>query len=396
MAGLDSDALLEFFNSGVNGAEANDIDLFRKNVAANDPWRMAAAPVLGTQFAMDSWSPGSKFGVSLGQAFLGAALNKLGQQQEARQLQKVAKILPSLYANPGAIEAPEDVDPEAFAALKLSALNKRDRSSAAQNAALFKELLGVKLAGETAKAQAFGKVAGENEAYGLNVNPENPIEKKVTELRTDFNKQAAVQNFGYVQRLSNQLIETLKNPSAVADPILAKMAIQFVEPGLAVNAGEAAGLAASPSIPEAWKGMILQALKGESRLREDVRRGLIDIATAAYKAHGKAYQNVYSQFKKEAERFNIDPTRISALGEPISFSDFIGAPQAQGAAVSGQGNEALGEAVFGQGSGPIQSLQAIKQKLATDKSLSQADKLKLLEEARKLASSPMAGKVPLG
>lgn len=176
---------------------------------------------------------------------------------------------------------------------------------------------------EAAKRKKIGEIVGENQGYEQTApgaaNPNSPFEKKTTELRTDFDKLPEVKNFKYVQRLSNQLVETMKNPSAVADPILAKMVVQFVEPEMAVNAGESAGLAASTSIPEAWKGKIQQALDGKSVFSDEIRKGLVDIAKAAYLAHSKSYGQTSELYKGEASRFGIPFERISSIGAPVTF-----------------------------------------------------------------------------
>lgn len=320
-----SAAMLEaLFGSGINAADDGGINAFRKTVGANDYWRAAAAPILSAKFDNSTWSPGQTLGVSAGQAFLGGILNALGQRDEARQLESVASVLPKLYSDPNSVSVPEGVDPEAFGQLKLNALATRAKSEAGSNAGLFKELFGTRIAGMTAAEQEKGKISGRKEAYGNDFDPEDPKEKKLTELRDSFEKKEEVQNFKYVQRLSNQLVSTLKNPSAVADPILAKMVVQFVEPKLAVNAGEAAGLAATSSIPEAWKGMIGQALEGKSKLSPEIRKGLLDIASAAYDAHGKAYNQTFDLYRKEANMFGIPEGRLSSVGEPISFEAFTG------------------------------------------------------------------------
>lgn len=318
----DLDTLMAFLGGGGSGSNVSDITGFQNQIAQNDLWKVAAAPVLQAKFDTSTWSPMQSFGVSAGQAFLGTLLNEIGNQSESRQLEKVASILPQLYANPLGTETPEGVDPKAFATLKLNTATRADSAKSGQLQKLLGDLMGVKIAGLTEKEKTKAGLQGKQDFYGVGIeDPESPQAKKVQELRDKFNALDATQNFKYVQRLSNQLVQTLKNPSAVADPVLAKMVIQFVEPKLSVNAGEAAGLAASASIPEAWKGIIGQALEGKSKLTSDVRQGLLDIASAAYQAHGKAFQKEFDLASGEAKRYGIDPTRISNI-DPSTFYDF--------------------------------------------------------------------------
>ena len=319
----DIDALMALL--GGSGSNVSDIGTFQNQIAQNDLWKVAAAPVMQAKFNTSTWSPMQSFGVSAGQAFLGSLLNEIGNQSESRQLEKVASILPQLYSDPLSVQAPEGVDPRAFASLKLNTATRQDSSKSTQLQKLLSDLLvEPRKAALIEQAKTRAGLEGKRDFYGNTLDPENPIEKKLTDLRAEFDKREEVQNYKYVQRISDQLVSTLKNPSAVADPILAKMAIQFVEPKLAVNAGEAAGLAASSSIPDAWKGSIAQALEGKSKLTPDIRQGLLDIAKAAYAAHSKSYKNAYDQFGSEADLYGIPRNRLTNLGVPPSFNELTG------------------------------------------------------------------------
>lgn len=389
------DSISSLFSS--SGADPADVLDFRRTVRANDPYRNAAAPILSAKFDTSTWSPGATFGVTAGQAFLGSLLNALGVRDEAAQVKTMTAALPELYKNPQT-PIPAGVDQSAGEALRAataaraeSETNKVANSVMANlfaaNPDLGLALLEEKLNKKSATTkEATPSNTGNKLASALSSaiesakdkrSVDSPIEKKVADLRGEFNKLEEVQNYKYVQRLSNQLIKTIKNPSAVADPILAKMVVQFVEPKLAVNAGEAAALAASTSIPEAWKGIIGQALEGKSKFTEypEIKKGLLDIASSALEAHGSAYSQTYNQFKKEAARFGIDPERISSLGEPVSF-------------------EAL--SLSGGGTDKISRLTAIRDELASG-NVSEERKQTLLKEAQDLASPPStASGVPLG
>lgn len=168
------------------------------------------------------------------------------------------------------------------------------------------------------------EIEGENLGYSIGggVNPDNPVEKKASELRKDFNAREEVQNYKYVSRLSDQLAATLENPSAVSDPLLAKMLVQLVEPKLAVNQGEAAGLAASKSIPQNLKGTIEQALTGKSQFTEPIRAEILKLAKTAFEAHKELYDTTFTEFSREAKRYKIDPARLTAMGNK-SFDDLV-------------------------------------------------------------------------
>lgn len=338
----------EFFSQLFGGSDVSDIANFQKTIADNNIFSQLAPQVAAAPFDTSNWSLGQTVGVTAGKAFLSSLLNAIGQRQQSDQLVSLASVLPDLYKNPFSVQAPEGVDPQAFAGLKLNAITRADKSKSAALQSLAKDILGVEVARQESAAKALGELEGKNSFYDIqgSRDPESPLEKKVTDLNDKFSKREEVQNFSYVQRLSDQLAQTMKNPSAVADPVLAKMVVQFVEPKLAVNAGEAAGLAASSSIPDAWKGQIAQAMEGKSKLTPTMRTALLDIAKAAYQAHGSAYSRVYNQFKNEAKLFNIDPARISSIGEPKTFEELtkssmpsfdIEAAKLEGAKLKAQG-----------------------------------------------------------
>lgn len=323
----DAETLAALFGGINQSADASDIDSFRKTLAANSMWRVAAQPVLNAQFNTATWTPGQIAGTAAGQAFLGAALNAIADRSEAAQMQKVASVLPSLYAKPENVEAPEGVDPEAFAGLKLSAMSRGQKGSAATLAKLAQDLYGVGVAEKTAAAQEKGKVEGRREAYGSMgmADPEDPAEQKLVELRNKLDASDASQNFKIVNRLSQQLANTMKNPSAVADPIIAKLVVQFAEPQRSAREGTAVALQESDSIPEQWKGTLAQALEGKSKLGDDTKAQLLQIAQAAYDAHANAFNSELKFTQSEGSKFGIDPSRFSSVGTPQPFQSVIGA-----------------------------------------------------------------------
>lgn len=317
----------------------NDLARFEQSAQASDIYGQAGQALASAPINYSQFSPMETGITAFGKAFLSGLLQNYGRNQIAEQTSAVVGALPQLSKDPYTAQTPEGVDPQAFSMLRGTAILNKARSEAESKSDrakdlrdMFKTVLGEGIksgvlepeeamsAIETGKLPT--KVTGESTAKS---NPNSPIEKKATELKNKFESLEEVQNYKYVQRLSNQLVETLKNPSAVADPILAKMVVQFVEPKLSVNSGEAAGLAASTSIPEAWKGYISKALEGGTSLPPEVRAGLLDIAKAGYFAHQKAFATTAKYYESEAKRFGVDPARVNYLGTPIGFEEFTGA-----------------------------------------------------------------------
>lgn len=315
----------------------------------------------------------------------------LGDNYQAEQNKQIYNALPGIIE--GNLVKPDDMDLSVFAPLekagtlfgiqkKQNAIEAKAQNESDYDKEIRKALLTrgtvidpsgaksisifdpVKDKESEAAATARGKVKGENSSFEASgkANPDSPFEKKVVDLRNQFDKQEEVQNFKYVQRLSNQLVETLKNPDAVADPILAKMAVQFVEPKLAVNAGEAAGLAASTSIPQEWKGMIAKALDGKSGLPQDVRQGLLQIAKSAYTAHGKAFSKPYNLYKEEADKFGIPIDRISNLGEPTSFEAFTGSGESDHSSDQKAAMASEAKILIESGKSPAEAAQLLRNK----------------------------------
>ncbi len=106
------------------------LDAFSRTASENSIYNQIAKPLLGAKFNTSTWSPTESAAVSLGQAFLGGLLGKLGRDDVASQYESAASILPDLYRNPSSVSLPEGLDSEAFGALKLAALRdkaKKDR-----------------------------------------------------------------------------------------------------------------------------------------------------------------------------------------------------------------------------------------------------------------------------
>lgn len=343
-----------------------DLTGFQDRITANDLYGLIGRSLASWQPNYQYMNGGESLLTSFGKAFAGGLLQNYAQNRAADQLSSVVNVLPQLSSDPLGVAAPEGVDSSAFNTLRGSAYLKKvaqenELSSILKKytgmakgemlgkAQAFKEL-GIENpddpsvkqkyeelkaaaeaanAGKKAMATKIGEIAGSQVAYGNTgqEDPESPIAKKVADMQNKFNALDEVKNFKYVQRLSTQLFETLKDPTAVDDPALAKMAVQLIEPGLSTTSGETAALAQSTSIPESWKSFVGKSLKGASGLPPEVRTGLLKLAKNSYGAYGKIYQQSFDQAKQEAARYGIEPSRISPIGDAPSFESFLGTKQ---------------------------------------------------------------------
>lgn len=327
MADPTTAALAAMFG-GLNGGATtgSDLDQFQRTIAGNDLYKIGAAPILGAKFDTSTWSPGTTAAVTAGQAFLGALLNRYGQIQEANQMNAVSQILPQLYSNPASVAVPEGVDESAFETLRANQVKNKLIGEATAGQKIKDLFTAAQIGGYQKKLETQGEIAGKQEAYkDLGVtDPENPIEKKVVELRDKYNQLDEIKDYKYVSRLSDQLVRVLQDPSSVSDQALAKMAVQFIEAHLSTTSGETAALAGSGSIPEGWKADISKSMNGGTALPAEVRSGLLRLASASLTAHGNAYKKAYDQGVNEAKLYGIDPTRVFSMGPPVSFEQLTG------------------------------------------------------------------------
>jgi len=157
---MDPLELMQILQAG-QGSQASpeDILTFQQNIAARNPWRIAAAPILGAKFDNRTWSPGASFATAAGQAFLGTALNGMAANREQEQMQLLAGALPSLYANPLQAQAPEGLDSGAFDSLRAPVLARQMSSRSKQLEELSKDLWSTKLQEVAAKGKRRGELA---------------------------------------------------------------------------------------------------------------------------------------------------------------------------------------------------------------------------------------------
>ena len=161
---MDEAAFQAFLQGAQGGANPDDILGFQKNIMASNPYRMAAAPILGTRFDTSSWSPGTALAATAAQSFLGSVLQGLGQRKEAQQMGAVAQALPSLYADPLKAQAPEGVPVDAFNALRGNVYSRQAKSKYDLQNQLAKDLFGVEIAGLTEQSKERGRLSAQNES----------------------------------------------------------------------------------------------------------------------------------------------------------------------------------------------------------------------------------------
>lgn len=124
------DPTLAAFLTGSGAATSGpDINNFIKTAGANDVYNQIAGPILGAKFNSSTWTPMQSGLTSAIQTFLGTVLSGLGNQDVTNQLSKVAQVMPTLQAHPEQVGIPDGVDPTAFNALKIAAMNKNDTTA---------------------------------------------------------------------------------------------------------------------------------------------------------------------------------------------------------------------------------------------------------------------------
>lgn len=166
-------------------------------------------------------------------------------------------------------------------------------------------------------------------------NPNNPYfqeEVKAVErqqdlaekIRKEFNALDEVKNFPAVERSAQVLAKAVKDKSAMSDQELVRYAILMIEPGMAVREGEQAAVAASQSLPEAWKGGALKALNGEAALGADARAGILRLAARAYESQRAQYNRALTFYQAQAESQGLDPKGLSRIGEAQPVEEIMG------------------------------------------------------------------------
>ena len=177
----------------------------------------------------------------------------------------------------------------------------------------------IQLAAKKQQELAKTEAQSEIDAYGFNPKKEAEIDK----LRKEFSALPEVKNFSIIEKTAGIVDKVLTDPNAVTDLELTRYAILAIEPGMAVREGEQAAVANSQSIPDALRGQWAKAMNGESSLDASAREGIKNLMIRAYEGHKQSYDRALGFFQKEAEAKNIEPGRISYIGESTPTDKLI-------------------------------------------------------------------------
>jgi hypothetical protein len=318
----DDYATLQAMFGGLNqGASVEDITGFQNTIAANNIYRQIAKPVLGAQFNTSTWTPNQTIAATAAQAFLGSALNALGQRSESNQLESLAAALPSLYANPLSTPVPEGVDPMAFNTVRAQTLARGTAQNQVANQSaildMFKSQVDAKAAVETEKNKALGKIQGENAAWEAanqlpavgadgkvkapkltELNPNSPqykITKDIVEMEDKAkNDLKGSKSFSSIDSILSVLptLETMAmdNTGSSDTPFIYKF-VQAQDGGV-VKEGEVKLVGEGNSIIQRWMGDMNKALKGESALTPALKMQMVK----EMKANGKAQWESFKQY----------------------------------------------------------------------------------------------------
>lgn len=218
---------------------------------------------------------------------IGAALSlhnfQLGQDLEQRAREKAIDARAKGVGEYRAIDG--DIGNFILGRAPASAIKVGDMAGATQSIA--NREYAKQAAGNEADLKYKPAIAFQTErakAMGGDYVSEKEVSQAIYEAQQDLEKLPASRDFEYVNTSYRSMMEAVKDDSTAADLELVRAAIQVIEPGLAVREGEQRAVSASQSIPDAWKGQMLNAMTGQGRLRDDLRQGLIRLADRRYRA----------------------------------------------------------------------------------------------------------------
>jgi len=120
-------------------------------------------------------------------------------------------------------------------------------------------------------------------------------------LRKEFENADPYKKYEIAARAYPTFLKALQDTNnPAADFEITKMAVQMIEPGLSVNQGEQAAVTASAAIPSKWKSYIVSALDGTTKLPDEVRTGLVDLAKRQYGSHENLFSRLREGYDSEA------------------------------------------------------------------------------------------------
>lgn len=329
----NEDILQALYNSGASVSRNRgpaDLGQFEETLNRNDLYRQAAAPILGARFNTATWSPGQTTAVSFGQAFLGAALNALGNRSVANQMASVNSILPQLYANPSGYAAPDGVDSEAFQGLQSrlmqqKAVREADVGANIQNALGQRGFKYDPTDSTIAPMATKGGSAIEDLLSGDEKRKREDLMKKMISDEEDASRKEiaalpAVQQF---QQTSTALarLDSLKDLTSKSSdlPFIYTM-IQGLDGGV-VKEGEVNMISGSNPILQAYKGKFEAAMNGGTELGVELKRQIVSELRGSQKA-------LYSAAKEQSKpRLDLSLSRGGSQAGALPFNPGISFPE---------------------------------------------------------------------
>ena len=188
-------------------------------------------------------------------------------------------------------------------------------------------------AGLETAAKKRAELQAEQDFYGSNVdaNPNSPqykIKKEkeadLENLRKEFQATSTFKDYATTEKGYRSILNAIKDPAGTSDLELVRGAIQAIEPGMAVREGEATAVQQSGSIPDRWRGALVNTLTSGSKLTDNVRRGILRIAQRRYDEHARSYNEGYGLYRSEAQRRELPrPESVSMFGPAKTSEDLI-------------------------------------------------------------------------
>ncbi len=328
MAG-EMELLAQLFGNGGNGApSASGLNEFQQTIAANDPWSIAAAPVLGTKLNSEGWTPNQTLGAVAAQALMGTILKTVGQHSQASQMASLAEILPSLYSDPLRTARPEGMDAEAFSKLQSGAVLQglASKSAAAARQKAMGEELFLKLFGK--KAEVMGENAAYNEMGQGGTNPNSPAFKnaaandaRITDARDFLRLEGA--SYKDARGNMDSMMKNFDVSSPATDLAYAIAANKIWDPGAIVRDSDVQNIQAIvPLLEKNIKGF-KNYITPEGTISKAGKLALMQAVSPKLEALGNNYKSVYDIEHDRIKKLSGDPSMIAAMQyQPFDLSPF--------------------------------------------------------------------------
>lgn len=304
------DIFLEaLMGGGSSGANMQDLGMFQQDIAANNIYGDIGSGLMSKKFDTSTWTPKETGLTTALQMFAGTLLKDLGERRQVAQLEKVAQVLPDLYANPLSVQAPEGVDRLAFAKLKQNIATKAQMAKASQMSELAKDLWGVELKGQEAAATAAGSIRGKESAMkdlGIS-DPENLNIKGADTLRKELLSNKEIADFQEVKTKLDVLKKAKEDPSSVADLDYVYAVAKVLDPASVVRESEGQTILESQSIPASVLGQLNKSIRGESGID---RANLYKLAERHYGVRRQAAKGIADSYISLAKKRGISPEDI--------------------------------------------------------------------------------------